>query len=88
VVSPPTGRDRYSVPVFLGPRLDAVVTPLTLPPALAGQARGVEEDPDNVLRPEFGEKALVGWLRSHPRVAQRWWSDVVEAARNNEESDQ
>jgi len=79
VVSPPAGRDRYSVPVFLGPRLDAVVTPLELPPALAGQARGVEQDPENVLRAEFGEKALVGWLRSHPRVAQRWYADVLAA---------
>jgi isopenicillin N synthase-like dioxygenase len=77
VVSPPAGRDRYSVPVFLGPRLDAVVTPLQLPPDLAAQARGVEQDPDNVLRAEFGEKALVGWLRSHPRVAQRWHADLL-----------
>lgn len=76
VISPPAGRDRFSVPVFLGPRLDAVVTPLQLPPELAGQAPGVDQDPDNVLRPEFGEKALVGWLRSHPRVAERWWKDV------------
>lgn len=79
VVSPPAGRDRFSVPVFLGPRFDAVVTPIELPAELAAQARGVDQDPDNVLRPEFGEKALVGWLRSHPRVAQRWWSDVLES---------
>jgi isopenicillin N synthase-like dioxygenase len=78
VISPPPGRDRFSVPVFLGPRLDAVVTPIELPAELAAQARGVDQDPDNVLSPEFGEKALTGWLRSHPRVAQRWWSDVLE----------
>lgn len=78
VVSPPAGRVRYSVPVFVGPRLDAVVTPLTLPAELAARARGVEEDPDNVLRAEFGEKTLAGWLRSHPRVAERWWSDVTD----------
>jgi isopenicillin N synthase-like dioxygenase len=78
VTSPPAGRDRFSVPVFLGPRLDAVVTPLHLPPDLAAQAPGVEQDPANVLRAEFGEKALVGWLRSHPRVAQRWWRDVLD----------
>jgi len=79
VVSPPAGRDRFSVPVFLGPRLDSVVEPITLPPDLAAQARGVEQDPDNELRAEYGAKSLVGWLRSHPRVAQRWWSDVLEA---------
>jgi isopenicillin N synthase-like dioxygenase len=77
VISPRVGRDRYSVPVFVGPRLDAVVTPLQLPAELAGQARGVEQDPANELRAEFGEKALVGWLRSHPRVAQRWYADLV-----------
>ena len=87
VVSPPAGRDRYSVPVFLGPRLDAVVTPLQLPPELAAEARGVEQDPDNVLRAEFGEKALVGWLRSHPRVARRWWADALDTESTIEGAD-
>ena len=77
VVSPVAGVDRYSVPFFLGPRLDAVVEPLTLPAELATGARGVTDDPDNPLLAAFGENALVGWLRSHPRVAQRWWSDVL-----------
>jgi len=76
VVSPATGADRYSIPFFLGPRLDAVVEPLTLPPELAARARGVTQDPDNPLLAAFGENALVGWLRSHPRVAERWWSDA------------
>ena len=80
VVSPPAGRDRFSVPAFLGPRLDAVVTPLTLPPDLAGQARGVEAESHNVIVPHFGENTVRGWLRSHPRVAQRWWADVAPPA--------
>jgi len=79
VVSPPSGVDRYSVPFFLGPRLDAVVEPITLPPELAARARGIDDDPDNPLLAAFGEKALIGWLRSHPRVASRWWSDVPHA---------
>src|SRR5437763_262097 len=70
VVSPPAGVDRYSVPFFLGPRLDAVVEPLKLPPELAAGARGISQDGDNPLLAEFGENALVGWLRSHPKVAQ------------------
>ncbi|MBF6327026.1 isopenicillin N synthase family dioxygenase [Nocardia transvalensis] len=77
VVSPPAGVDRYSVPFFLGPRLDAVVEPLVLPPELAARARGVSEDADNPLLAAFGENALIGWLRSHPQVAERWWSDVL-----------
>lgn len=77
VVSPPAGVDRFSVPFFLGPRLNAVVEPITLPPGLAARARGVDDDPDNPLLAAYGEKALIGWLRSHPEVARRWWSDIL-----------
>lgn len=79
VVSPPPGVDRFSVPFFLGPRLDAVVEPIELPAELAGAARGVGDDPANPLLAAYGEKALIGWLRSHPEVARRWWSDVLVA---------
>ncbi|MFE1451363.1 isopenicillin N synthase family dioxygenase [Streptomyces olivaceoviridis] len=78
VVSPQAGVHRYSIPFFLGPRLDAVVKPLNLPAELAALSRGVTDDPDNPLLAAFGENAVVGWLRSHPRVAERWWSDVLE----------
>jgi isopenicillin N synthase-like dioxygenase len=78
VVSPPPGVDRYSVPFFLGPRLDAVVEPLTLPADLAELARGVSDEAGNPLLAAYGENALIGWLRSHPAVARRWWSDVLE----------
>ena len=77
VLRPRAGVDRYSIPFFLGPRLDAVVEPLTLPPALAADAVGVSADPDNPLLAQFGENALIGWLRSHPRVARTWWPDVL-----------
>jgi isopenicillin N synthase-like dioxygenase len=77
VISPPAGVERFSVPFFLGPRLDAVVEPLQLPPELAAQARGVSADKGNPLLAKFGENALVGWLRSHPKVAERWWADVI-----------
>ena len=78
VLGPREGADRYSVPFFLGPRLDAVVEPLTLPADLAAQARGVEQDPDNPIYAQYGRKALIGWLRSHPVVAQRWHPDLLE----------
>lgn len=77
VVSPRPGVDRYSIPFFLGPRFDAVVKPLNLPPELAALSRGVTDDPDNPLLAAYGENTLIGWLRSHPRVAERWWSDVL-----------
>jgi isopenicillin N synthase-like dioxygenase len=65
------------VPFFLGPRPDAVVEPLRLPPELAAVSRGVSADEDNPLLAAFGENAVVGWLCSHPRAAERWWSDVL-----------
>lgn len=80
VVSP-AGRERFSIPVFLDPRLDAVVEPLTLPADLAARARGVEDDPDNPLLAQYGEKSLIGWLRSHPRVAERWHPDLLPTSR-------
>lgn len=79
VVSP-AGADRYSYPFFVDPRYDAVVEPLKLPAELASKARGVEDDPDNPLLAAFGANALLGWLRSHPQVARRWWSDVSAVA--------
>lgn len=78
VVSPPEGTERYSVPFFLGPRLDSVVEPLTLPAELATEATGVDSDPTNPLFAEYGRKSILGWVRSHPRVAQRWHPDLVE----------
>ena len=80
VVSP-SGCERFSIPVFLDPRLDAVVEPLPLPPELAAQARGVEDDPDNPLLAQYGQKSLLGWLRSHPRVAERWHPDLLTPLR-------
>lgn len=82
VISPQSGVHRYSIPFFLGPRLDAVVKPLQLPPELVALSRGVTDDPGNPLLAAFGENAVVGWLRSHPRVAERWWSDVLEKWEN------
>lgn len=77
VVTPPAGRDRLSVAVFLGGRLDATVRPLTLPPALAAEARGVERDPQNPLFREVGRNTLKGRLRSHPDVARRHHADLL-----------
>ena len=77
VVSPPPGVERFSAAFFLGPRLDAVVEPIELPADLAAQAVGVDTDPTNPLFAQYGRKSLLGWLRSHPAVAQRWHPDLV-----------
>lgn len=76
VVSPPPGTERISVPYFYAPRLDARLDPVELPAAMAEPDLGIEDDPANPLHAEFGVNALKGWLRSHPEVARRHWSDV------------
>jgi isopenicillin N synthase-like dioxygenase len=81
VASPPAGVDRYSAAFFLAPRLDAVVEPMTLPPGLANKTTGISQDPDNPLLAAYGENALMGWLRSHPRVVERWWAGLDDRAR-------
>src|SRR3984957_5531322 len=78
VVTPPAGIERISAAFFLGARLDAVVPLLHLPPALAAEARGPERDPQNPLFREVGMNYLKGRLRSHPDVARRHHSDLLE----------
>ncbi|MFF7631548.1 isopenicillin N synthase family dioxygenase [Kitasatospora sp. NPDC008050] len=69
VVSPPGGRERYSVPFFYNPRLDAHIEPLDFPHA--HHAPGATTDPANPLYAEFGRNELKGYLRAHPEVARR-----------------
>jgi isopenicillin N synthase-like dioxygenase len=79
VVSPPGDVDRYSVPFFLGPRLDAEMPVMPLPSELAAESRGVDQDPDNPVLAHIGENTHKGWLRAHPKVAEVWWTDVLES---------
>ena len=68
-----------SAAFFLGTRLDAIVPLLPLPPALATRARGPEQDPRNPLIREVGLNYLKGRLRSHPDVARRHHTDLLES---------
>lgn len=78
VVSPPAGSERISVPFFFAPRLDARLSPVTLPQDLAADLPAEPAaDPENPIYAEYGVNALKGWLRSHPEVARRHWSDLV-----------
>jgi isopenicillin N synthase-like dioxygenase len=77
VVSPSAGTQRLSAAFFLGARLDATVSVLKLPAALATRARGPERDPRNPLIREVGLNYLKGRLRSHPDVARRHHADLV-----------
>lgn len=77
VVSPNSGVDRYSIPFFLGPKLDTTVPPIDLPPSLAAKARGISQEKHNPLLASFGDNTVLGFVRSHPKVAQRYWADVT-----------
>ncbi|AUG76407.1 oxidoreductase [Kitasatospora sp. MMS16-BH015] len=69
VVSPPGAHERYSVPFFYNPRLDAHIEPLDFPHA--HHAPGATQDPANPLFAEFGRNELKGYLRAHPEVTRR-----------------
>ncbi|GAA2040888.1 2-oxoglutarate and iron-dependent oxygenase domain-containing protein [Catenulispora yoronensis] len=70
VVSPPGARERYSVPFFYNPRLDAHIDPLEFPHS--HHAPGATDDPSNPLYAEFGRNELKGYARAHPEVTRRF----------------
>lgn len=77
VVSPAGEVERYSVPFFYNPRLDAVVE--TVPGDYLRSAPGVAHDASNPLHAEYGRNELKGWVRAHPGVARRWHPELVDA---------
>jgi len=78
VVSPPGATERFSVPFFYNPRLDARVEPLPFPYVSA--APGVTDDPANPLFAEYGHNELKGKLRAHPLVAERHHAGLLTPA--------
>ncbi|MGA7204528.1 MAG: 2OG-Fe(II) oxygenase family protein, partial [Specibacter sp.] len=76
VTSPPAGVNRYSVPYFWSPRLDAVIDPVPLPPELAAEAPGVSDDPDNPMLSSYGANVLKGWIRAHPETARAHYPEL------------
>jgi len=80
VVSPPSDVDRLSVAFFFGAHLNSTVPLLDLPAALKAQARGVTQDPGNPLFREVARNYLKSRLRSHPDVARRHHSDLLDEA--------
>jgi isopenicillin N synthase-like dioxygenase len=79
VLSPTGTRDRISVPFFFNPALNARIPRLELPASLRRAARGVEDDPGNVISDCFGANLLKARLRAHPDVAARHHLDLVTA---------
>ncbi|GGN61314.1 2-oxobutyrate oxidase [Streptomyces albiflavescens] len=78
VVSPAGATERFSVPFFYNPRLDARIEPLPFPHASA--APGVTTDPANPLFAEYGRNELKGKLRAHPLVAARHHAELLTPA--------
>ncbi|MCX5199653.1 isopenicillin N synthase family oxygenase [Streptomyces sp. NBC_00249] len=77
VVSPPGAVERFSVPFFYNPRLDAVVD--TVPGDYLRSAPGIAQDAANPLHAEYGRNELKGWVRAHPAVARRWHPELTES---------
>jgi isopenicillin N synthase-like dioxygenase len=77
VVSPPPGGERISIPYFFSPRLDYVVRPIALPPALLAAAHPLELDAADAGASDYGTSALNTLLRSHPTVAERHHPDLL-----------
>ena len=78
VTAPPAGVDRYSVPFFWSPRLDAVIDVVPLPEHLAADARGVSDDPTNPMLSSYGANVLKGWLRAHPQTAAIHYPELAK----------
>ncbi|GHI06898.1 oxidoreductase [Streptomyces cellostaticus] len=78
VISPPGATERFSVPFFYNPRLDAKVDPLAFPHA--STAPGITTDPANPLFAEYGYNELKGKLRAHPLVAERHHGSLLTPA--------
>ncbi|MDQ0680199.1 isopenicillin N synthase-like dioxygenase [Arthrobacter pascens] len=78
VQAPAPGVDRYSVPFFWSPRLDAVIEPVPLPPELKAQARGISDDPSNPMLASFGLNMLKGRMRAHPDVTERHYPQLMK----------
>ena len=76
VVSPASGAERFSVPFFYNPRLDARVE--SVPGDYLANAPGVVRDPENALYDVFGWNELKGFLRSHPQVAAKHHPEAGE----------
>lgn len=76
---PSSGTDRISVGFFYSARLDANVPLLHLPEHLRNEIRGLTQDPNNPLFYEVGKNLLKSRFRSHPDVAQRYHSKLLDS---------
>ncbi|MFC0599008.1 isopenicillin N synthase family dioxygenase [Streptomyces palmae] len=69
VTRPAPGVDRYSMPFFYSPRLEASMRPL--PSRYVSGAGGVVHDPDNPLFACYGDNVMKGLTRGFPELIAR-----------------
>lgn len=70
----PHAPERLSIAYFFGPALTVPMPTFELSPELAGAARGVEQDPHNLLFDTYGENLWKARVRAHPEVHARWYA--------------
>jgi len=74
VISPPPGKQRYSIAYFFNPKLEAQFTPIPLSPELAGEAHGTQNtDPNDPIFNIVGANILKTRLRAHPDMAAKYY---------------
>ncbi|AGL16488.1 isopenicillin N synthase family oxygenase [Actinoplanes sp. N902-109] len=78
VVRPAPGVDRYSIPFFYNPRLNATMQPLPSPYVEA--ADGVSDVAGNPLFALYGENVMKGMIRSFPEIIARHHPDLAPVA--------
>ncbi|MDT8912004.1 2-oxoglutarate and iron-dependent oxygenase domain-containing protein [Amycolatopsis sp. PS_44_ISF1] len=78
VVRPAPGVDRYSIPFFYNPRLDATMQPL--PGPYVERAGGVIDVAGNPLFALYGDNVMKGVIRSFPENVARHHPDLAAAA--------
>jgi len=77
VVSPPVGKERYSIAYFYNPNLEANIDPVPLPREMASQTNGFQNlDPDDPVFSNYGENSLKSRFRAHPDVAAKYYSST------------
>lgn len=74
------GEDRISIPFFYNPALRSQLPTVELPEDLAAEARGVSVDELDVLHSVYGKNAFASRLRSHPNVAEKFYSEFLAPA--------
>ncbi|KAI9491140.1 hypothetical protein BDB00DRAFT_930711 [Zychaea mexicana] len=76
VLNNPEDRDRFSIPVFLAASLDTRVPQVIASAVELDNKKIVSDVQENQLLQEevYGVNELNGYMRSHPRVRDRWYN--------------